>query len=374
MTNQKTTKRWERTSTTNLWKLAATGGYYARVKVNKKEKWKSLKTKSSAVAKSRLADFEKAERAKANIETIKVEGHSAGDFLDHFIADNKLRSTASSTIERVHSAALALEKTWPEFRSLHVSNITPSMCKQWAQHAKETGTCFLAPRVKRVPRPMSASSFNKTLSVLRSTLELAVKAGALYSNPATEVERMPPKKKELILPTRKQLAKIIRSIEKSPARHARQSADMVSFLVYTGARIGECRAAIWADIDKNRNMMRIHGTKTRASDRWIPLFPNLKTLLNSMRARNKPETTEGKLFTTHECADALAAACAKTGVKKMSHHDLRHLFATRCIEAGVDIPTVSRWLGHADRGALVMSTYGHLRQDHSQAQAKKVTW
>ncbi|MBU6410034.1 MAG: hypothetical protein KGR98_06580, partial [Verrucomicrobia bacterium] len=39
---------------------------------------------------------------------------------------------------------------------------------------------------------------------------------------------------------------------------------------------------------------------------------------------------------------------------------LRHLFATRCIEAGVDIPTVLRWLGHQDGGALCMKTFGHL--------------
>jgi integrase len=51
---------------------------------------------------------------------------------------------------------------------------------------------------------------------------------------------------------------------------------------------------------------------------------------------------------------------------------LRHLFATRCIESGVDIPTVSRWLGHVDGGALAMKTYGHLRREHSAAMAQKV--
>jgi integrase len=58
----------------------------------------------------------------------------------------------------------------------------------------------------------------------------------------------------------------------------------------------------------------------------------------------------------------------------MTRHDLRHLFATRCIESGVDIPTVSRWLGHRDGGNLAMKTYGHLRQEHSQAMAKLVTF
>jgi len=54
--------------------------------------------------------------------------------------------------------------------------------------------------------------------------------------------------------------------------------------------------------------------------------------------------------------------------------NLRHLFATRCIESGVDIPTVSRWLGHKDGGALAMKTYGHLRREHSIAQAQRVTF
>jgi integrase len=53
---------------------------------------------------------------------------------------------------------------------------------------------------------------------------------------------------------------------------------------------------------------------------------------------------------------------------------LRHLFATRCIESGVDIPTVSRWLGHKDGGALAMKTYGHLRREHSIAQAQRVSF
>ncbi|MHB8523566.1 MAG: hypothetical protein ACYDH9_22810 [Limisphaerales bacterium] len=49
----------------------------------------------------------------------------------------------------------------------------------------------------------------------------------------------------------------------------------------------------------------------------------------------------------------------------------RHFFATTCIESGVDIPTISRWLGHSDGGALAMRVYGHLRQEHSFAMIKR---
>lgn len=60
------------------------------------------------------------------------------------------------------------------------------------------------------------------------------------------------------------------------------------------------------------------------------------------------------------------------GYPGFTHHDFRHFFATTCIEAGVDIPTVSRRLGHKDGGALAMRIYGHLRQDHSLAAIQRV--
>jgi integrase len=65
-------------------------------------------------------------------------------------------------------------------------------------------------------------------------------------------------------------------------------------------------------------------------------------------------------------------AAKRVGMDRITHHDLRHLFATRCIESGVDIPTVSRWLGHKDGGALAMRVYGHLRDQHSVEMAQRV--
>ena len=59
---------------------------------------------------------------------------------------------------------------------------------------------------------------------------------------------------------------------------------------------------------------------------------------------------------------------------RITHHDLRHLFATRCIESEVDIPTLTRWLGRKDGSALVMKVYGHLRDEHSFKMAERVTF
>jgi len=81
-----------------------------------------------------------------------------------------------------------------------------------------------------------------------------------------------------------------------------------------------------------------------------------------------------KSFRLVNAQKSLDRAAKKVSADRITHHDLRHLFATRCIESGVDIPTDSRWLGHKDGGALAMKTYGHSRREHSIAQAQRVTF
>ena len=104
------------------------------------------------------------------------------------------------------------------------------------------------------------------------------------------------------------------------------------------------------------------------------LIPDALMLFQSMRSERGGSSLDERVFGVGECQKALDRACKKVGADRLTHHDLRHLFATRCIESGVDIPTVSRWLGHKDGGALAMKTYGHLRREHSIAQAQRVTF
>jgi integrase len=100
----------------------------------------------------------------------------------------------------------------------------------------------------------------------------------------------------------------------------------------------------------------------------------MKLLLERLRTERpeaKPSDSVMQVFT---CQGALTRACKTVGIKRITHHDLRHLFATLCIESGVDIPTVSKWLGHQDGGALAMKVYGHLREEHSVGMAKRVSF
>jgi integrase len=104
------------------------------------------------------------------------------------------------------------------------------------------------------------------------------------------------------------------------------------------------------------------------------MIPQARELLKRMRQQRADEPATSKVFLVRECQKAMDRAAKKIGMARITHHDLRHFFATVSIESGVDIPTVSRWLGHKDGGALAMKTYGHLRREHSVAQAQKVSF
>jgi hypothetical protein len=92
-----------------------------------------------------------------------------------------------------------------------------------------------------------------------------------------------------------------------------------------------------------------------------------------LNMEDKPKPTD-RIFLINSARKCLQSACKKLKLPQFTHHDFRHFFATTCIESGVDIPTVSRWLGHKDGGALAMKRYGHLRQEHSLAMIKKVSF
>jgi integrase len=153
-------------------------------------------------------------------------------------------------------------------------------------------------------------------------------------------------------------------------------ADLIEFLAYSGLRIrSEALWVTWGDIDWTRKEIIVRGdpvTATKNSEmRRVPLIPNMEGLLMRLKAGLGTVDKE-RILQVNRGLESLARACKEVGIPRLTHHDFRHLFATRCIESGVDIPTVSRWLGHKDGGALAMKTYGHLRNEHSQAMAQKV--
>jgi integrase len=115
----------------------------------------------------------------------------------------------------------------------------------------------------------------------------------------------------------------------------------------------------------------VTGTKN-GEIRHVPMIPELEKFLKNLRASRLEDSSEIPVLTVKECQKSMTRAAKILGIARITHHDLRHLFATTAIESGSDIPKVARLLGHKDGGALAMRVYGHLRQEHAKAAVQKI--
>jgi integrase len=361
---RKPTKTWERTRLQNLVRHKS-GRYYARAFAAGKEVWKSLKTSHFSLAKARLVEFLKEHRARVangNGEgsAKMIFGEAAAIHLSNLDDNPRIKP---STRKYWRECLIALQKSWPGLKETEVRKITQGDCKGWARGYGKT---------------VSPTRYNGAISVLRHVLNVAVEAGVVYGNPAAAMKRAPVRCKEIKLPSIDRFNALIAEMRVGHSRNSINCADFAAGLAFTGCRVSEAREIAWRDVDFDEGEIVGCGDASTGTKNWelrrVPLIPDARALFERMRSDRPNESLDTKVFRVAECQKSLDRACKKIGTDRITHHDLRHLFATRCIESGVDIPTVSRWLGHKDGGALAMKTYGHLRREHSIAQAQRVTF
>lgn len=359
-----TVKTWEKTRLQNLVRHKS-GRYYARLFLNGKEIWKSLKTSHFSVAEAKLGDFKKEhrERRKADVDPGNAKMTFAQAAVLHMQRIEANVSIKSRTRDYWKEINAALLKSWPELSSKEIRRITAANCREWS--------CGYA-------KSASPHRYNNTVSFLRHVFELAIDNGVIYANPAKNLERVAVRGKTLELPTLAKFTAFITEMRNGHGRDSKNCADLAEGLAYTGMRIGESGEVTWSDLAFATGEILVRGDADEGTKngevRRVPMIPQAKALFERMRAGRSDEQKSEKVFRVHECQKAINRAAQKVEMTRITHHDLRHFFATVCIESGVDIPTVSRWLGHKDGGALAMRTYGHLRREHSIAQALKVSF
>src|SRR4030095_15571038 len=341
MKQQKTVKTWQRTRHHNLVRHKS-GRYYARAFAGGKEVWKSLKTSHLSVAQAKLAEFLKDHRQRisnSNGEvSAKMRFGEAAEIHLRNLDDN--RSIKPRTREYWRECLAALLKSWPGLDETGVRRITQADCKKWA---------------RAYGKKASPTRYNNTVSVLRHVLDVGVECGVIYSNPAAVVKRAAVRGKEIALPSVEKFNAMIAEMQSGHSRDSVNCADLAAGLAFTGCRLGEAREIAWRDVDFDAGEIVVRGDAETGTKNWqlrrVPMVPDARALFQPMRSERPGEPLNAKVFRVRECQKALDRACKRAGTDRITHHDLRHLFATRCIESGVDIPTVSRWLGHKDGGA-----------------------
>jgi integrase len=371
MKESQTPQRWTKTGINNLVRHRS-GGYYARLFIGGKERWRSLKTTVLEVAKNRLRDAQKEEKPEQAPKAKRGQRMTMADAIKRLEGEidegtplrrrHKQHNEESSREYRRETLA-ALQRSWEQIigaalPATEARKVTKDHVRKWAREYRAE---------------VSSSRFNNTLGTLRRLFEIAIADGEAYSNPAAGIERAEVKAKKLTLPERETFPQFVAAIRNGEHRTNADAADMVEFLAYTGSRVDEARHVLWSDVSFPRGTVHLRKTKN-GKERTVPMIAEARALLEKMRAGRCDEDDTKTVLRVREARGAMTRAAKAVGMTRITHHDLRHLFATVAIESGVDIPTVSRWLGHLDGGSLALRTYGHLRDDHSKAAAAKVSF
>lgn len=196
-------------------------------------------------------------------------------------------------------------------------------------------------------------------NLLRTAYRQAVQLGYLLFNPMDGTEEVKHYRNKGRALTIDEQRHFIGLIENNPRK------ALYLFYLLSGCRCSEALSLKWADIDYSTQLIHIHGTKTPRADRYIPLFPQITALFADF-----PHGA-GNIF-------PYTAYAVKSHFERLKRrcclqfrlHDLRHTFATRCIESGISVLTLSKWLGHSNVNTT-LNIYAHILPDFEREEVQR---
>ena len=168
--------------------------------------------------------------------------------------------------------------------------------------------------------------------------------------------------------------------------------------LYAGLRVGEVCGLKWSNIDLKNDILHIESTierikvfdnennssktqllvcstKSNSSNRYIPIHSALHNFLikNYIKDSYNDFVVKGRkqdFCDPRTMQYALLNILKSCNLPKINYHALRHTFATRCIEAGVDIKSLSEILGHSSVN-ITLNTYIHSSIEHKRNEMQK---
>ena len=243
---------------------------------------------------------------------------------------------------------------------------------------------------------MSQSIINKVYLMVQRTLKEAIKRGIIIKNPMEDVKK--PKSKKVFEKVRALTTDEEQRFYAAITQNDVEYSWQMLLSMFTGMRMGEINALQVKDINLNFRTISIDKTmarglkgeafisdnpKTEAGKRIIPIsqtvMPLIKEILKFCGAHKKDDYIfihKGKLINTAQVNMQFQRTIEKYGVLdpdvkgKVSLHSLRHTFATRCIEAGMQPKVLQKLLGHADI-QVTLNTYCDAFESYQQENIEK---
>lgn len=226
----------------------------------------------------------------------------------------------------------------------------------------------------------SPNTVNVVISVLKKSLKQAVLYGAAERQYSDAIIRPTPQEKQVECFTKDEQKRIEEYILQSN----KQKLVGILLCLYSGLRIGELMALTWENIDFAEGLLSVtkscHDSwgasgykklteppKTKNSARVIPLPGPIICVLKKTKSQSQGEYVVGgsSCISVRSYQRTFELLLGKLQIRRRGFHSLRHTFATRALECGMDVKTLSEILGHKNP-TVTLTRYAHSLLEHKR--------
>ena len=237
----------------------------------------------------------------------------------------------------------------PFFAEMPIGRITKN---DVARYRKQRRLDHLKGQDKDDPKPLSETTINRDVEVIRHVLFWAADEGLIPANPIARVRMARERGKRRPVISVSDELKLL-------AACAAHLVPIVIAALDTGMRRGELLNQVWEDIDFDRKVLSVTHSKTAEGEhRLVPLTSRLHATLEGLRKES------GIVFLfekqpIHRIKTAWAGAIRRASIPRLRFHDLRHSFNSRLADLGVIADIRRALMGHSS-GGDVNSIYTHI--------------
>lgn len=363
------------------------GTWWARITIGKdengKQKRKAFYGKTRKEVQEKLTEALNDLNKGSYIEPSKL---TVSMWVDTWVLEYKKRSVKATTYYRI--CGLMEVHIKPLLGEYKLTELRPEMVQKFINTLTDI-------------KHLKPKSVDKIHLYLKSALEQAVQNGLIAKNPAANTIRPQLVKTEKVVLTPEKQQEFIACAKNN------EFGEFFIMALGTGLRLGELLALTWGDInfadgvlyvnktrsqvkdyyDKTANEAVIYTTpKTKSSHRTVPLLPDIAELLHSIQDKQNyiksqiGEIYEGNLIFCNYDGKPISMTTLRrhfntiknaVGADGLTIHGLRHTFATRGLENGIELKVMQELLGHASISETA-DTYTHVLPDKKKDSIMKL--
>lgn len=314
------------------------------------------------------------------IQTILQERRMKyGIWLDEWFCNYIRPSSKRRTCERY--SEIIEKRLKVKLGEYELDELTPLVLQRYITELIESGNM-------KTGKGLAANSVNGIITVIQNSLKLAYALGTIKEYAADKIRRPKTKEKEVTCFTLSEQKKI----ERAALSGKKTKWLGIVVCLYTGLRIGELLALEWKDVDFQKGMLTVsksrhegkdengryaqivESPKTVSSRRCIPLPKQILCELRMLKRKSRSVyviSNGESSIPVRSYQRSFERLLKKLDIPHKGFHALRHTFATRALECGMDVKMLSELLGHKDP-AVTLRRYVHSLMEQKKEMMNKV--